>query len=163
MKTLLLILLLCLSAFAQKLPKEIEVKYDKFNDKTEVMLVTSVPSPNRRYLQLIVTFEHPGSKITQSVDKFVFHFFEFCKSSYCFHADPEIIFLVDTKRMALADGSSITGSTLSDSAAYYVSRFEMETFCKAKRLEAKVGFYELVWDEKQLSQLRTILNLATVK
>lgn len=156
MKTFLLIVVLAAAAFAQdrKLPNDFTVSYDKFKDVSTVTF-----NDGRTFAGYLVGgFDHPGEKLTATIDDFYFMFRPVGRcSGFCFD-DPELIFIIDGERISLGRDRG-----LHDLALYIITRPLLDRLASAKLVEFKVGRFEGKFDAKTFPKLRTLLEMATVK
>lgn len=148
MRTLFLILLLSLSAFAQKL------EYDKFRDES----IASIELGGSLFLtKLEAAF--PGQKVTSNPTQFYLLFAPAPRQcrGYCFN-DAELIILIGGERLRFSDKG------LNDTAGFILERSLVEKLAAANSVEFQVSRYPSgTWKTKDLAKIKALLDAVTVK
>lgn len=154
-----LILLLSVPAFSQIATKGIEVKYDKFKDKTTVtlMLEVSVKLVPKEDLVFGSASAFDGKKPTSIPDKHVFTFISNSKlKQYEFYNS--LIILADDERIKLGNATSyIPGKSdfePSEIMIYTLTSENLKKIVGAKKVEMQLGKTEFTLTEPQLEAIK---------
>lgn len=158
----LIILIFAVSAFGQKLPKDIVAEYNKFDDRTEVSYTAYwIPASRNRTVSVMVTFTHDGKTLGTDISGFWFSVFGECRTSYCFDRDDELVFLLDGERLKVEAKPVIR--IADDSTGFEMTRAEFAKLAAAKAVEFKVGHFQVTLKPKEIANFKTMLDLGTVK
>lgn len=151
MKTLLLVLLIALPSFAQK------VEYDKFKDKTTV---SGESVRLERSIVMAVKASHDGQTPTEIRPYLIFWS---TSRSWSFLRSHGLIILADGERIDLGDGTHdghVRGGrsvSVAEVMIYPISRSDLEKIVKATAVEMKLGFMEMKLEDKDKRGLREVL------
>lgn len=154
-----LILLLFIPCLSQIDTKGVEVKYDKFKDKTTVtlMLEVNIKMVPKEDLVLGSSSSFDGKKPTVIPDKHVFTFISNSKlKSYGF--DNSLIILADDERIPVGNATTyIKGESEfepSEIMIYSLSSNNLKKLAGAKSIEIQLGKAEFALNEKQLEAVK---------
>ena len=157
--TTILILLLFVSSFSQIDTKGVEVKYDKFKDKTTVtlMLEVNIKLVPKEDLVFGSSSSFDGKKPTSIPDKFVFTFISNSKlKSYEF--SNSLIILADDERIRLGNATTyISGKSEyepSEIMIYTLSSENLKKIVGAKNVEIQLGKAEFALNENLLKAIK---------
>jgi len=177
MKALLLILALVVGAYGQsdlklktksfKNNKRFEVSYDRFKNRTTV---TAGPFFLRDLsFQMNANFTFEGETQTNPV-KTVWLFFDTNFSNAQFLDERELFMIVDQERLSFGEGertsrinsggySRYSRVTVSERLSFPIPLVLFQKIAKAKKVEIKVGRWELPLKEEHLVAFRDLLRL----
>jgi len=145
-------------SLGQKPSKGIEVKYDKFQDETQVR--TDLFYPQKRAPTVWFEFWHPGPVQKEEVSEFYIYFESDCTDRYCFRSGDQLIFRINDERL-LKKEADISSS--GDVTRYILTRDEMQRLASATMIEYQVADLEGAIRTKDLPRIQAFLNFATTK
>lgn len=156
---LILVLVSVLSLHAQKPPKGLEVKYDKFQDET--LVITDYLYTGSRDQTVWFEYTFRGQTLKADAGEFVMVVADKCGSRYCFYDfDAEIVFLIDGERLKKSNPDH---QLASDIILFDLTRSELAKIANAKTVEFQVGRREGAIRSEDLSILKSLLTFTSLK